>query len=338
MGCEGGRIQICDAATGKPQLEVRPNPGTYFTATELAFSPDGRMLAAGGYWSKVVWVWDLNTRKLLHTIPNTVDGHGKWSREYQGPGFAFTPDSRTLIVGGKDGGLHLWGTATGKELAALSESKEPVFSLTLTADGRTALTAHYAGELHLWDVENSKHLRKLSAKVKYPQLTALAPDGKTVAFASSETEIELWEPDGERRHRLRMPATIEGLGFTPDGSTLHLADEKGTVTVWDVRTGKTVRTMNCERTRPTIQRGNSDDKRGTKVAAWFRADGKMMVWTDIATIRPWDLVTGKETPKITGYRQGIQWAGFSADGQSVYAGGSFGEIGVWGRGDRAIAQ
>ena len=31
-GCEGGRIQICEAATGKPQLEVRPSPGNYFTA------------------------------------------------------------------------------------------------------------------------------------------------------------------------------------------------------------------------------------------------------------------------------------------------------------------
>ena len=155
--------------------KIRFNP-----VTELAFSGDGRTLAAGGYWYEALWLIDLATRKVRHTIPNAAPGQHLWGREYQGPGFAFTPDGRTLVVGGKDEALHLWDPVTGTEQAALPGEQEPILSLTLTADGSTALTAHRDGALHVWDVASRKHLRKLDATAKYPQFAVLAPDGKTL--------------------------------------------------------------------------------------------------------------------------------------------------------------
>src|SRR5205823_594024 len=100
------------------------------------------------------------------------------------------------------------------------------------------LTAHYGGELHLWDVAGRKHLRKLVASAKYPQFAALAPDGKTVALAAGAAQLELWDPDGGRRHEIRAAAPVVGLGFTPDGAALRVADTRGNVTTWDVRTGE----------------------------------------------------------------------------------------------------
>src|SRR5262249_38312478 len=63
-GSEHGRIQICEASTGKPQVELRPDPKFRFSpVTEMAFSPDGKLLAASGFWSPWVFVWDLGTGK-----------------------------------------------------------------------------------------------------------------------------------------------------------------------------------------------------------------------------------------------------------------------------------
>src|SRR5205085_900514 len=154
------RVLVCEAATGKPLLEIPPNPAHRTPATEVAFSADGKLLAVGGYWAKEVRLFDLEKRVLLRSFPNTANKHERWARSWQGTGFAFTPDGRTLVVGGKDGGLHLWDVASGAERLSLAGSMEPALNLALTADGRTAMTSHYGGEIHLWSVAEGQRLRK----------------------------------------------------------------------------------------------------------------------------------------------------------------------------------
>src|SRR4051812_44552566 len=65
-GNENGQVWICETATGKPLLEVWPDPKGQSPVSELAFSPDGRLLAAGGFWAADVRVIDLEQRRLLH--------------------------------------------------------------------------------------------------------------------------------------------------------------------------------------------------------------------------------------------------------------------------------
>src|SRR5262249_34926046 len=151
----------------------------------------GKLLAASGYWMKEVRLLDLEARRLVHAIPNTAENQTRRTRVWQGAGFAFTPDGKTLAVAGKDGAFRLFDVDTGKERVALTETKEVALNIALSADGKLALTAHYGGEMHLWSVAEGKHVRKLDAKAKYPHFTALAPDGKTIALAAGEKEIEL---------------------------------------------------------------------------------------------------------------------------------------------------
>src|SRR5262245_25953269 len=141
-GAEEGRVTVADAASGKTLLHVQPLAERHSPVTELAFSPDGRILAVSGYWQKEVRLFDLEARRLLHAIPNTVAKHENWARVWQGDGFAFTPDGTTLVIGGKNGSLLLADVAEGRERTALPASKEPALNVALSADGRTALTAH----------------------------------------------------------------------------------------------------------------------------------------------------------------------------------------------------
>ena len=325
FGNEEGHVCVFEAADGKPLLDIRPDKSRFQPVTELAFSPDGQTLAAGGYWSEIVWLLDSATGKVRHTVPNTAEGQNHWARERQGAGFRFTPDGRTLVVGGKDGALHLWDTATGTEQAALPGEKEMVRSLTLTADGQKALTAHSGGALHLWDVTNRKHVRKLAATAKYPHFSVLSPDGKAPALVSGTTELELWEPNGGRLHQIRTMAAVAGLGFTPDGTSLFVAERSGNIGVWNVRTGTKQKSLTC----PGISLMEPDARMGPWLSAWFRPDGEMIAWSVFGTIRPWDLTTGQETPQLGLYRQGIEWAGFSSDGRSAAAASGTGELGVW---------
>src|SRR5438105_4925116 len=121
-GNENGLIHVCEAADGKPVLDLQADKVNFNPVTEVAFSPDGRTLAVGGYWYEALWLIDLATRKIRHTIPNTAPGQNLWGRAWQGAGFAFTPDGGTLVVGGKDGALHLWDSVTGTEQATRGET------------------------------------------------------------------------------------------------------------------------------------------------------------------------------------------------------------------------
>src|SRR5262249_10988847 len=77
-GNEMGVVQIAEAATGRPLLELKPNPSRWTPVTEMAFSPDGRFLATGGYWARDVRVFDLERREVLCVFPNTVDRQERW--------------------------------------------------------------------------------------------------------------------------------------------------------------------------------------------------------------------------------------------------------------------
>jgi RNA polymerase sigma factor (sigma-70 family) len=321
-----GFVYVCEAADGKPVLELEPDKVHHLNITELAFSPDGRTLAASGYYYDAVWLIDLATRKVRHTLPKPAGGKELPPCPQQGPCFAFTPDGRTLVVGGRDGALHLWDTATGTENVALPGAEEVIHSLTLTADGRTALTAHHGGALHLWDTRSRKHLRKLAAVGTYPHLTALAPDGKTVALAVGANELELWDQGGARRHRLHTAGQVLGLGFTPDGAALRVADGDGSVLEWDARTGKKRNAWTCK----VISVKHTDERLDPRPpVVWFRPDARALAWADRNIIRSWNLDRGQETPRLSLYRKGLDWAGFSADGRVLRAVGEAGEVDVW---------
>jgi WD40 repeat protein len=324
-GTESGRVRICEAATGKLLMEIPPKTDHLAPATELAFSRNGKLFAVGGFWAKDVRVFDLEKCRFLYSLPNTAAGQERWSRQWDGAGFAFTPDSGSLIVGGKGGGLLLYATATGQQQWALAGSNEPVLNLAVTADGRTAFTAHYGGELRLWSVADRKQIRVLEAKAKYPNLTALAPDGKTVALASADQTIELHSIDGGLQHKVTTGTDVAGMAFAADGESLYVAEYDGTISTWNVRTGKQERRLT---TCQGILEFN-DSRLGPRIAAWFSPNSSMMAWLDGYMIRPWDLKTGNESPALARFRVGVQWVGFSPDSKLLFLGSASGEFGVW---------
>jgi RNA polymerase sigma factor (sigma-70 family) len=327
FGNEEGMVRVCAVADGKPVWQFRAESKRMQPATELAFSPDGRMLAIGGYWTPVITLLDVDAREVRRRIPNTTPGQDRWDRAAQGAGFVFTPDGRTLVVGGKDGAVHFWDLMTGAELAALSRTAEPILSLTMSADGTTALTAHAKGQIHLWNLPGRKHLREVPASPVYvgtPHLTTLSPDGQTIAVVVGDREIELWNATGTRRLSLRSKSPVLALGFVPDQAALKVAEENGTVVAWDTQTGKRLHTLAC-----LDEPLHAGWRGGGKKSAWFRQDGKMVVWSETgAVLQPWDLVAGQATPRLTWSQRGFQWVGFSADGRQLRVGGPLGELGV----------
>jgi WD40 repeat protein len=107
-----GMVWLWDVATLQPVATLK---GFLLGAHSVAFSPDGRRLAAGSNGREAVKLWDVETRQEVLTLSGEGSRFG---------GLNFSPDGRYLLAINDAGLAHLWTAPTWEEVAA-EEAKDP---------------------------------------------------------------------------------------------------------------------------------------------------------------------------------------------------------------------
>ena len=116
---------------------------------EIAYSPDGRLLAVGS--SIGIWLYDADTGKEL----NIILGHTQSVNSV-----SFSSDSRTLVSSSGDKTVRLWDVETGKPLKTLIGHTSSVKYVSFSPNNHIlASGGKYKDEIRLWDVETGKHLK-----------------------------------------------------------------------------------------------------------------------------------------------------------------------------------
>ena len=127
IGGIDGTVAVHDAATGAVQQSLRAGSGE--RVVELAWSADGRYLAAGSFGG-TVRVWTMPDGAEYATLPpprGPADPLGIYTH------VAFNPDGRTLAHSSLVGGLRLWDVATRASRAELQgDSSIGTVSLAFT--------------------------------------------------------------------------------------------------------------------------------------------------------------------------------------------------------------
>jgi WD40 repeat protein len=169
-------VSLWKVATGELLFTSR-TPGLE-TAWEVAFSPDGKTLAAG-LASGDVHLFDVASGGQVATL----SGHGgrvRW--------LGFHPDGRSLAVAGlwPDHTVFVWDLATRKQPRRLPGHGSEVLSGAWRADGRLLITAGSTdGTVRLWDLSGdrprSKALPVIPPKVEWLHGIALSPEGRHLA-------------------------------------------------------------------------------------------------------------------------------------------------------------
>jgi WD40 repeat protein len=147
----------------------------------LAFSADGRLLAAAGVRDGVR-LFDTATGSPCPTLP--VEGSVS--------ALAFAPDGKSLAVGNSYGRVQIWNV-TGVQLRARwIADRHPIYSLAFSPDGHLLATGSNGGSVKLWDAGAGTPLAGHQEHTDAVAAVAFSPDGQWLASASFDTTVGLW--------------------------------------------------------------------------------------------------------------------------------------------------
>ncbi|KAG8793491.1 hypothetical protein FRC12_002534 [Ceratobasidium sp. 428] len=277
-----GRVLIYDIYTGQ-RLVDEIGGHDFIEVMSVAFSPDGRTVAAG-YDDTRIRLWDLETgKKLVEPL---------WGHSLTVGCLAFSLDGRFLVSGSEDGALCIWNARTGEMV------REPVrpalwpWSLCFIPGNRLAIGWADEWTLTVYDMMSVTPLYKCIGHNRGVHSVSISPDGRLLASGSDDYTIRFWNPAsgtpiGESLKGHLGP--VKSIRFSSDSRYLASGSRDCSIRIWDTVT-------RAPYGEPLL--GHRD----TVLDVAFTSDGKRLVSTSSeGAVKIWDvhsLQIGTETAQI----------------------------------------
>jgi WD40 repeat protein len=236
---------------------------------------------------------------------------------------AITPNGENIVSGGDNGTITVWELNTGKLIRTLpgqsgsNVSPYTIISLDISPNGQTLASAGGVDgqDVKLWNLKTGELVRTINRDNWFVKSVAFSPDGKSLALgywntALGKPQIEVLNfSTGESSYKFQGSSqsnlTVE---FSPDGKTLVSGNEDSTIQLWDLGTGKLIRSLN----------------QGEPVKAIaFSQNGKTLLSESLTqTLKIWNLETGEliSTPIETTGFVFVNAVAFNPKGEIVASG------------------
>ena len=285
--------------------------------TDLAFSPDGQMLASVST-DQTLRVWDV-ARKIERRGPFRGHLDEVWA-------VAWSKDGTEIVTGGKDGSVRDWDPAAQAlgPYSVVPSEVQPWGGLDFLPDRQTFLTAPPPeGAIVRWNTAKVQRLETLSFLGTNHVCLAVSRDGRWLALADGGENIQVWDfPRREMLTNLVFRGTkVLGVLFFPRGGFLNCggydARNRQVTKFWSVGDWREV-----DLPAPALQ--------GAFELAFSPDEPRVAIGYDSGKAAWWDLVTGqRQGPPFDCDSEGFVHVAFSSDGKWFATGSRNGKITLW---------
>lgn len=278
------------------------------------YGPDGATAFVGDSAQTSLMHYDLRTGRLLH----------QWYPDAYTRQLALSPDGERLLIGSRhratewalDGYrfLNVFTGHHGHEATAVAYCRDPDQILTGSRDG----------SIRLWNRLDSTVKLRWVAHQRYVTALAVSPDHhRCLSFGAGslvESDLKTGKPRLEwDRHRAPVLAVawLPPKGIDDEEKQIASSSADGTIRLWNMATGKTVRQF----VLPT--------QGLTGYALAIAPDGRRLVVGGYAGIWEFDLNTGSPTRELKGHRGWVRALAYTPDGQRLLSSADDGAIVMW---------
>jgi WD40 repeat protein len=357
VGTTENLVRLFDTATGE---EAQKEEGHKSWVTSLTFSSDGRLIASGGR-DGAVKIFDAATGRALHSLA----GHGDRVKA-----LAYGPDGRLLASASLDGTVKVWKTENEAEPHTLRGFKGKPVAVAFAPDGRTLLAAFNDRSVRVFDTATWNETRALNGaeEVEAPsEVAAFSADAKALVTSNGDKTVQLRDLSTDATATRVFESYSSGIyatAFSPDKRWFAAGGKDKTVRVWEIRTGRKVRTL-AGHTGWVTSLAFSPDSRllasaslSGHVKLWdnetgleertlaghtesvnavaFSPDGKTLATASgDTTVKLWDVATGNNTRTLKGHAAEVNAVAYSPDGKTIASGAADKTIKLW---DAATGQ
>jgi WD40 repeat protein len=218
----------------------------------LRFSPDGKLLATGGFRTVKLW-----------RRPEPTKSFDLAGLEAAPASLAVSADGSLLAVGEASGKIKVFDAKTGQVAKTLEGHTAAVRGVAFTADGTQLVSGSEDKTCRLWNLAESKEIGKLETPAAV-NAVALVGEEKLVATGGADNQLRTWEISA-----LSTPISADGAADAPPeeaeapkpvkemahggpvtslqpiagGTQLVSGSADGQMRVWDVAGGNAVKTL-----------------------------------------------------------------------------------------------
>jgi WD40 repeat protein len=298
---EDATLKVWSAARGGNPRNLLMRNGL---PNRAVFSPDGRLIATGG-WG-VVKLWDAATGRELKTMSSPLN-----SREVTA--LAFGP-AGMLATAGTLGVILLWDAERGEIIHTFPRLPGQVRCIEFSPDAEQMAAACDDGTTTVWNVRSRDVAIKLLGHTAEVCSLSFDPSGQRIATLGRDSTVRVWDRKSGRE-TLKISDQFkssfpygDSVLYSSDGSMILAVTDDGSISVRDAATGDRIRSLG----------GHSKPVNGMAIIS---GQPRLATASDDGSIKIWDLEFGDEVFSLRDHGIGVTTVRCSPDGRRLASAG-----------------
>lgn len=293
-------VVVLNATTGEEVRTLVAMPGDsrcdgfappdHLPSRTVAWSPDGRHLAAAGD-DRIVFVWDTETWELYRSLVGHEGSVQSLAWSHAGDRLASGSGRDKVVPNGPgENKTFIWDVATATVLQRLEGCRDSVLGIAWSPDDSRIATASDDRTTRVWDPATGEQLSLLEGHTSGVLDVDWSPDGTFLVTGSRDYKARRWVVETGESSRWSDNNCVRSVDWHPDGAYVATSGVDKTLKFRNSTTGSVLVTFDEGIELGSVVMKSRFDPAGTHLAAAYGKAATLIMYG------PEGAIPGEEGP------------------------------------------